>query len=52
MSQKNATPTREQAEAMKRAGIYAPVMWAVIKEERTQYRIINRATKEVLTIPK
>lgn len=50
--QKNATPTKDQAEAMKRSGIAYPVVWAVIKEWDSKMLIINRLDHHVRTISK
>lgn len=49
--QKNATPTKEQAETICKAGL-KPDCWTVKKEYKYIMVIINRQTKEVRRIGK
>ena len=49
--QKNATPTREQQEDLKRAGL-KPYQWAVIKDLNIQMILRNRVTGEFKVINK
>jgi hypothetical protein len=51
MAQKNATPTREQKEAIKKAGLN-PLMWTVLKELPSGLIIIHRIEKAVKLISK
>ena len=51
MAQKNATPSREQQEHLKRAGL-KPFAWAVVKDLNTQMIIRNRLTGEFKVIDK
>ena len=51
MAQKNATPTREQKEAIKKAGLN-PLMWTVLKELPSGLIIIHRIEKSVKLINK
>lgn len=51
MAQKNATPSREQQEHMKRAGLN-PHLWVVIKDLNTQMIIRHRVTCEFKVIDK
>lgn len=49
--QKNATPTKEQAETICKAGLN-PGCWSVVQEYKYIMVIINRETKEVRRIGK
>lgn len=51
MPQKNATPTREQAEVICKAGL-KPDSWTVVKEYKYIMVVINRQTKEMRQIGK
>lgn len=51
MAQKNATPTREQQVAIKRAG-FDPSEWTVKKELPSQLIIIRRGDKAMQMIDK
>lgn len=51
MAQKNATPTRGQQAAIKRAGL-DPREWTVKKELPSQLIIIRRSDKEMRMINK
>lgn len=49
--QKNATPTKAQAEALKRAGL-APIAWAVVRELPHSLIVKHRVTGEFKVIGK
>lgn len=51
MTQKNATPSADQAETIARAGLN-PAYWTVIKDLLYSMIICNRQTKEVRMIGK
>lgn len=51
MAQKNASPTKEQAEAMKKAGMN-PVFWAVVKVLPNSMIVKNRLTGEFKVLEK
>ena len=51
MAQKNATPNKAQAEALKRAGL-APIAWAVVRELPHSLIVKNRLTSEFKVIDK
>jgi hypothetical protein len=51
MAQKNATPTKDQQAAMKRAGLN-PLMWVVKKELPSQMIIFHRITGSFQVINK
>lgn len=50
MAQKNATPTKAQAESMKRNGIATPFVWAVVKDYGHAMIIRNRLDGEFRVI--
>lgn len=50
-AQKNATPSREQQDTMRRSGL-KPWEWTVVKELRTLLIIRNRVTMEIRMIDK
>lgn len=52
MAQKNATPTKAQAEVMKRNGISTPFVWAVVKDLNHSIIIRNRLDGEFRVIEK
>lgn len=51
MAQKNATPTKEQADTICRAGLN-PAHWSVVKDFLYSMIVCNRQTKEVRFIGK
>lgn len=51
MAQKNATPTKEQAEVMKRHKL-SPVFWVVTKEHEKALVVMHRVTREFRCIAK
>lgn len=51
MAQKNATPTKEQQAAIKRAGLN-PLVWTVKKELPSQLIILHRIDGEIKMISK
>ena len=51
LAQKNAAPTKAQAEALKRAGL-APIAWAVVRELPHSLIVKNRLTGEFKVIDK
>lgn len=51
MAQKNATPSKAQAEIMKRNGLN-PLTWTVIKELNYSMIVRNRVTGEFKVIDK
>ena len=51
MAQKNATPDKDQAQTIVRAGLN-PMYWTVVKDLRYSMIICNRETKEVRMIGK
>lgn len=51
MAQKNATPTKEQAEVMKRHKLN-PMLWVVTKDHEKALIVVNRVTKEFRCIAK
>lgn len=51
MAQKNATPNKAQAEALKRAGL-APIAWVVVRELPHSLIVRNRVTGEFKVLDK
>lgn len=51
MAQKNVTPTKAQAEALKRAGL-DPIAWAVVRELPHSLIVKHRVTGEFRIIEK
>ena len=51
MAQKNATPTRQQQEVLKRNGLIA-ITWVVIKELNHSMIVKHRITGEIKVIEK
>ena len=51
MAQKNATPTKAQAEALKQAGL-APIAWAVVRELPHSLIVKHRVNGEFKVIDK
>lgn len=51
MAQKNATPTKAQAEALKRAGL-APIAWAVVRVLSHSLIVKHRVTGEFKVLDK
>lgn len=51
MAQKNATPNKAQAEALKRAGL-APIAWVVVRELHKSMIVRHRITGEVKLVEK
>lgn len=51
MVQKNASPTKEQAEAMKKIGMN-PMFWVVIRDLHKSMIVCHRITGEVKLVEK
>lgn len=51
MAQKNASPTKRQADTLKRHGLN-PLLWTVLKELNHKLIVLQRLTGEVKTIDK
>lgn len=51
MAQKNATPSRQQQEVLKRNGLM-PMFWAVVDDNRNYLIVTNRFTGKVKVINK
>lgn len=51
MAQKNASPTKEQAEAMKKIGMN-PMLWVVVKVLPNSMIVKNRLTGEFKVLEK